>query len=72
MEAFLKALEFELISVGEYTLKIYTLGVIILIFLITKTILWLIKKALFRKYKNKKLDTGNTYALYQIIKYIIW
>lgn len=72
MEAFLKVLEFELISIGEYTIKIYTLGIIIFILLITKTILWLIKKALLRKPKNKKLDIGNTYALYQIIKYIIW
>jgi small-conductance mechanosensitive channel len=40
--------------------------------MVTKAILWLIKRALYRKRKFKKLDTGNAYALYQIISYIIW
>ena len=72
METLLKFLEFELISVGKYEIQVYTLGIIFLIFLITRIILWLIKKALFRKHKKKELDTGNTQALYQIIKYVIW
>ncbi|MEN8789836.1 MAG: mechanosensitive ion channel domain-containing protein, partial [Flavobacteriaceae bacterium] len=42
------------------------------IILITRLLLWLIKKALFRKYKFRKTDHGTTYALYQIIKYVIW
>lgn len=72
MGAINKLLEFELISVGKYEIQVYTLGIIFLIFLITRIILWLIKKALFRKHKKKELDTGNTQALYQIIKYVIW
>jgi small-conductance mechanosensitive channel len=43
-----------------------------MIFLITKLILWLIKKALHQKATLKKLDKGNTYALYHIIKYVLW
>jgi small-conductance mechanosensitive channel len=27
---------------------------------------------MFRKYRFKKVDTGNTYALFQIIKYVVW
>ncbi|MDX1768781.1 MAG: mechanosensitive ion channel [Arenibacter troitsensis] len=27
---------------------------------------------MFRRYKGVHFDTGNTYALYQIIKYVIW
>ena len=72
MEAITKLLEFELISVGEYKIRVYTLGIIFLIFLITKTLLWLIKKALFRNHSKRELDAGNTYALFQIIKYVIW
>ena len=34
-------------------------------------VLWLIKKALYSK-KFSKTDPGTSYALYQIIKYIIW
>ncbi len=72
METLRKFLEFELISVGQYKIRIYTLVIILIIFLITKLILWLIRKTLFRKHKQDKLDIGNTYALFQIIKYVIW
>ncbi len=72
MEALNNILEFELLSVGEYSIKVYSLVIVILIFVITKGILWIIKRALFRKDRTKKLDTGNAYALFQIIRYIIW
>jgi len=65
-------LEFELFSLGEYTLRAYTLVAILFVFLMTKVILWLIKTTMFRKQKQKSLDLGNTYALFQIIKYVIW
>ncbi|GAA4935640.1 mechanosensitive ion channel [Algibacter agarivorans] len=72
METFRKFLEFELISLGENSIRVYTLVTILIIFLITKLILWLIKKALFRKRKFRKLDRGSVYALFQIIRYVIW
>ena len=72
METVREFLEFELISIGENKIRVYTLMTILLIFLITKLILWLIKKALFRKRKFKKLDKGSAYALFQIIRYVIW
>lgn len=72
MEKLRKFLEFELISVGEYRIQVYTLVTILLIILITKLILWIIKKTLFSKLKITKLDKGNTYALVQIIRYVVW
>lgn len=72
MESITKFLDFDLLSIGDNKIKIYTLLAILIIYLATKFIVWLIKKALFRKQKSAKLDIGNTYALYQIIKYIIW
>jgi small-conductance mechanosensitive channel len=72
METVRKFLEFELISVGEFKIQVYTLVTILLIFLITKLLLWLIKKTLFSKRKFKKLDKGSSYAIFQIISYIIW
>jgi len=67
-----KFLEFELIALGESKIRVYTLVTILLIFLITKLIIWLIKKTLFRERKINKLDKGNAYASFQIIKYVIW
>ncbi len=72
MNAINTVLEIELISVGNYKIKVYTIAIVLLIFLITKAALWLIRRTLFSKQKLRKLDTGNTYALFQIIKYIIW
>ncbi len=72
MEAISRILEFELISIDDYRIKVYSLVIILFIFLITKAILWLIKIALFRKIRSRKLDKGNTLALFQIVKYIIW
>ncbi|NQU34189.1 MAG: mechanosensitive ion channel [Bacteroidetes bacterium] len=72
MDTLNNILEYELINIGEYKIRVYTIAIVILIFIITKVILWLINKTLFRKYKSKRIDEGNAYALFQIIKYIIW
>ena len=34
--------------------------------------LWLIKKALYRKNSINEIDAANAYAIFQIIRYIIW
>ena len=72
MEVIKKFLEFELFNIGNYKLRIYNIIILLLIFLATKILLWLIKKALSRRAKFKKLDAANTYALFQIIKYVLW
>ena len=72
MDVIRKILEFELISVGDYELRIISLLIVFLIVIVTKIVLLLIKKSLFRKRKLRAFDEGNTYALYQIIKYVIW
>ncbi|MFD0861473.1 mechanosensitive ion channel family protein [Sungkyunkwania multivorans] len=65
-------LEVELLSVGEYKIQVFTLVSILIIFLVTKFVLWLIRKALYSPRRLKKLDKGNAYALFQIISYVIW
>ncbi|MDU8887163.1 mechanosensitive ion channel [Yeosuana sp. MJ-SS3] len=72
MEVIKKFLEVELFSISEYKLRIYNLAILLIIFLVTRFVLWLIKKALFRKTKFRRLDSANTYALFQIIKYVLW
>lgn len=56
----------------NHSLTIFELVMIMMVFLATKLVLWLIRKALDRKTRIKNLDVGNTIALFQIIKYIIW
>lgn len=72
METIKEFLEFKLLSVADYEIRVYTLVKILIIFLITNLIVWLIKKALYRKKSYSKLDVGSAYALYQIIRYVIW
>jgi small-conductance mechanosensitive channel len=72
MEILNQILESEILTLGKYTLKVSQVVTIIIIISITKLGLWLIKKGLFRKYKFRKIDMGTTYALYHIIKYVVW
>lgn len=67
-----KILEFEIISIGQYNLKIISLFVIFLIIVVTKIVLWLIKRSIFRKKKLAKFNDGDSYASFQLIKYVIW
>ena len=71
MDSFKNFLEIELINIGEFNIKVYTLLSILIIFLTTKLILWLIKRTLFNR-KYSKLDRRASYALFQIIKYVAW
>ena len=72
METLKKILEFELISIGDNKFKVYTIVTIVFIFVLTNTILWLIKRSLNRKQNSNRFGAKDTYALFKIIKYIIW
>ncbi len=72
METLKSFFEMELIHIGDFKVSALTLLAILLIFIITKIVLWLIKKAMFRKQILGSTDIGNLYALFQIIKYLIW
>ncbi|MBT4478117.1 MAG: mechanosensitive ion channel [Flavobacteriales bacterium] len=63
---------FEIFSFNDNSLSIFDLTSIIVIIIITKLVLWIISKALFNKKKLHKLDEGSAFALFQIIKYLIW
>jgi small-conductance mechanosensitive channel len=72
MEKLNQILESEIFTFGTYILQVSQLASIILIIIVTKAILWVIKKAFFRKNKYSKIDTGSTYALLKFIKYVVW
>ena len=72
MDTINQFLEIELLRIRDYSISVYTIIAILLIILFTKLVLYIIKKAIFRKHANRKIDKGNAYALYQIFKYVIW
>ena len=55
----------------DYVIKVYTIALILLIFLIAKLSIWIVKKAIFRK-EDREFDHGNAHAIYQIIRYLFW
>lgn len=71
MEKIKNLLEIELIHIGEFVIRVNTIVSIIAIYLITKLVLYIIKKILYGKVQDK-LDIGENYALYKIIKYVMW
>ncbi|MBT3417454.1 MAG: mechanosensitive ion channel [Flavobacteriales bacterium] len=72
METITDFFNFEIFSFNDNSLSIFNLTTVIVIVIITKLVLWLISKALFNKKKLHKLDDGSAFALFQIIKYLIW
>ncbi len=72
MEFINKILDFELIHAGDYTIRVMTLVMVVFILILTKAILWLIKKSMFRRRGEKDFDAAETYSLFQIVKYFVW
>lgn len=72
MESLRDFLEIEIVHIGDFVIQVYTVVTILLIILITKFVLWAIRKGIYGRRKFQKLDRGSAYALFQIIKYTIW
>ena len=56
----------------EHEIKVSTLLIVLIIFLATKFLIWIIRKAIFRKQTVDRIEKSNAYSLFQIIKYILW
>jgi len=65
-------LNYELFSFDNYSFKVNILLFVLLIFLATKLILWIIKKAINRKITKDSEERGNYLAVYQLVKYFLW
>ena len=65
-------LNYHLFTIGNYSLSVYSLVAVAIIWVLTYLLTKLIKKALFSAQKHQKIETGSAYALYNLIKYILW
>jgi len=72
IETLKQILDFEIPLWGEHSIQVHNFVTVLFVIVITKIVLWIIKKALFKEYKSKKLDSGTTYAIFQIIRYVLW
>jgi len=67
-----KFLEYELIDFGEHHLTVYHVIVLVLVFIGVRIVLSLINRVLKREVARGRIDTGSRYAIYQIVKYIVF
>ena len=65
-------IEFKLLDTEKIDITIYHIFIIAIIIFATWLILRIFKKILGRQVKVKKIDIGQKYAIYQIMKYLIW
>lgn len=72
MNSLFNFFKMEIFSVDEYSITIFTVLSILFVIGVTRLILWIIKKILFRNQNEGDENLGNIYAIYQIIKYFLW
>lgn len=72
MEPLDKFSEFVIFRIGEFAFTTGKVITVVITLLITILVVWLIKLLMIRKRAPDKFERGNIYALFQIIKYVIW
>ncbi len=65
-------LDYELLSIGSYKLKVYGIVLSCIVFLMSKLIMMALKKWLDIKVHKKDLEVGNEYAILTIASYLLW
>lgn len=69
-------LEYQFFSVNigdrEFSLSVLEVLIVLFIFILTKGIIWLVKRGLDQRVKSHKLDKGKAYAITQIVTYLLW
>lgn len=65
-------LEFKLLEFGNYLFTVGDLLLIVLLFVGTKILLWLIRKAYEKKFSGERDQRGRKFALIKITGYVIW
>ncbi|NCO64002.1 MAG: mechanosensitive ion channel [Flavobacteriales bacterium] len=72
METIKSILDFVIFSYGDFNIKVKKVIIVLFILLLTHVFLWLVKKGIYKRFQEGKVDEGNTFALFQIIKYLVW
>jgi len=65
-------LGFEFFNYKDFSLTIKSVLIIVVAFLITRVLLWIIKKIMFRKKDIDFAKRGTLHSVYQIVAYMLW
>lgn len=72
METFRKILDFEIFHMSKYELKVETILILALIFIVVKLVLYLLRKFLHWRTRARGFDQSNAYAIMQLLRYVAW
>lgn len=72
MESFRDFMEYPLFATGGYSLFVYNVVNLLLLFLGVRLLLWVIRNYFLRKQKEGKIDQGKKYAILQLVSYITY
>jgi small-conductance mechanosensitive channel len=65
-------LDYELFRFNQFSLSVFHLVYIVVVYASAKIFVLIIRKALSHSSRYRRLDLGSQYALLQIIKYFVW
>jgi len=69
---FKEFLELQLFKFGSYEIRVYSLVLAVLWYILAKIFLTIIKRWLHSKVKKSEMDIGSEFAVMQIARYVIW
>ncbi|AEV33997.1 mechanosensitive ion channel family protein [Owenweeksia hongkongensis] len=72
MERFKHFLEYTIFELGEFSLHVFNIFNLLVIFLLARFVLWIIHLYFKRKHKEGKIDHGKKYAIIQLLTYLIY
>ncbi|MBI1221258.1 MAG: mechanosensitive ion channel [Bacteroidetes bacterium] len=72
VEKFMNLLDYKLFSLGSYSLHMFDLLEVFLIFFVARFLLYLLRKFMARRVKRNQIDKRKSYAIRQIVKYIVY
>jgi small-conductance mechanosensitive channel len=65
-------LDYRLFQAGGVTISVFHLAEVIIVLVITYAVVSIIKRIIRRQETRKRMEVGQLYAIYQIIKYFLW
>lgn len=65
-------LQYELIKTDKVTFSLFNFIVLIVIFFVTKLVLYLLELLFEDNVKNRKIEQGKSQSIFQIVKYLVW
>ncbi|MFV0592158.1 MAG: mechanosensitive ion channel family protein [Draconibacterium sp.] len=73
METIDKIFDHTIFKYKDFVFNLKSVLIIVIVLVVTITLLWIIKKILFRKQESMEPSKqGNLFSVYQIIKYVAW